>query len=177
MRSIITDDPEFGGFRITIPATEGSGCPFGCVVALWAFVEVLGVLYTFSGPDRFSWGAIALLVVWAAIGLVIVYSGAYARVLREIVMIDGKTLVLRTECAGHSCDRKFDLAEVRNLRPDHVGDFSERRNMVGFDHGGGRYGFGVGLSEHEIVRLVKTIQLRFPIRDDWTDAEPLPIIT
>jgi hypothetical protein len=48
---------------------------------------------------------------------------------------------------------------------------------VAFDSGGRTHHFGVGLSENEVARLVKTIRQRFPIKDEPDDVEPLPVLT
>jgi hypothetical protein len=175
IRSIVTDD-EFGGFRITIPGTGGGRCALGCGITLWIIVLALTLLYIASDPTEHFSGGIAFLPVWALIGLVLGLGAAHAWTSREVVMIEGNTLVLRGEIAGFSRDRTFDLEGVTNLRPGCFGQ-SSRRNAVAFEHGGRTHHFGIGLSEHEVVRLVKTIRSRFPIRDDWSDAEPLPIIT
>lgn len=174
IRSLITDD-EFGGFRITIPATEGGRCALGCGFALWAVVLALAVLYIISDPAWHFSGGIKFLGVWVAIGLILGFVAA-AGTAREIVMIEGKTLVLRRESAVFTSDQTFDLAGVRNLRSGRLTGLSGSPNAVAFEHGGRTHHFGVGLSAHEVVRLVKTIRSRFPIRDDWNDAEPLPII-
>ena len=116
IRSIITDD-EFGGFRITIPGPEGGKCAFGCGLAFWAAVVALTLLYIVSDPrDNLTGGSIFLGVL-LLIGLVFGLIAAHGWTFREVLMIEGKSLVLRRESAGYSRDLTFDLAGVKNLRP------------------------------------------------------------
>jgi hypothetical protein len=49
------------------------------------------------------------------------------------------------------------------------------RSVITDDYEGRIHHFGVGLSEQEVLRIVLTIRLRFPIRNDWDDVEPLPV--
>jgi hypothetical protein len=109
------------------------------------------------------------------IGLVAVAKG----IVREVIMIEGKLLVLRREFAGFSRVRAYELAQVRNLRPmrsleEHHG--VRGADTVAFDHNGRTCRIGHGLSEQEVMRLVKTIRSRFPIGDDWSEVEPLPVV-
>jgi hypothetical protein len=180
IRSQITDD-EFGGFRITIPGPSDARRVYGCMLAIWALVLSIAVhhLIADTRAGRSFSPVLAFLGVWAVVGFLPAYALAYCLTGREVVRIDGKALVLRSEILGRGRSRMFDLAGVKNLRPVRRIDdsFEYRGNAIAFDHGGKTYLFGGGLSDHEILRLIKTIRQRFPIRDDMDDAEPLPVIT
>ena len=121
---------------------------------------------------------IKFLGTWAMIGVFIGSVAATMRVARELIIIEGKSLVLRKELAFFSKSRTFALAEVRNLRPMPWSEYHGQRHpdMVAFDHKSRTYRFGKGLSEQEIMRLIKTIQSRFPIPEAWNDVEPLPVL-
>jgi hypothetical protein len=175
IRSVITDD-EFGGFRITIPPSSGGGCCGGCVFALWALVMAFALLFIASDPAaNLTRQSVAVLGILLAIGLCFGIVFAAAATAREVLMIEGKTLVLRREVLGFCRQRNFELAEVRNLRAQRTEVQGKLAGgaSVAFDHGGRTYHFGSGLSLDEARRLVKTIRARFPIRDDWDNVEPL----
>jgi hypothetical protein len=172
IRSSVTDD-EFGGFRVTIPAPDGSRYGFGCALAFCLIMAAFGLLYTVSDPSKTASGGFVFLLFWGVVGLLPVW-GLLASTGRQVLMIDGKTLVLRWEGACWSRAEAFDLAGVRNLRPRRP--FEGSSSALAFDHGGKTHYFGNGLSEYEVKRLVKTIRLRFPIPEDPDDVEPLPVI-
>jgi hypothetical protein len=180
IRSTVTDD-EFGGFRITIPAPVRGRYACGCALAVWPVLAALALFYTVSDPDHTAADGLKFLLFWAVVGLLLVSGLVYAMTWRSVLMIEGKTLVLRSEFAGLSRARAFDLADVRNLRPTRLGDrrvgIENQPCALAFDHGGRTHHFGVGLSEYEVNRLVKTIRTRYRIPDDWDDVEPLPVIT
>jgi len=179
IRSTITDD-EFGGFRITIPPSEGVRWGYGCALALWGFVMIFTLYYVATSPAHLRLGGLKFLVTCTLFGIFIGLIAAANGILREVVIIEGKQLVMRKEFAILSKERAFELAEVRNLRPlqqneSYAGVY--RPKSVGFDYKGRTYHFGEHLSEHEIARLIKTIRSRFPIRDDWREVDPLPVST
>jgi hypothetical protein len=103
IRSTITDD-EFGGFRITIHATGDGRC-------------ALTFLYIASDPARHSPGGVTFLAVLLVFGLVLGFLTAHAWTFRQVLMIEGKTHVLRRKSIGTFSELTFDLAGVRNLRP------------------------------------------------------------
>jgi hypothetical protein len=97
---------------------------------------------------------------------------------REVIRIDGKSLVLRKEFGLWAKERIFEVADVRNLRPIRWNDGVQgvaRSDRVGFDCNGRTYQFGARLSEQEVLRLIKTIRLKVSIREDWSEVEPLPV--
>ena len=99
--------------------------------------------------------------------------------IRETLIIAGKSLELRKEFAGFSKVRTFELADVRNLRPIRLNDDHHQRrtpDSVAFDYKGRIYRFGIDLSEQEVLRLVKTIRNKVLIREDWAEVEPLPVL-
>jgi hypothetical protein len=178
IRSTVTDD-EFGGFRITIPGSDGARLAFGIGFAVWGFVLALTLWSFVTSQKRITFEEIKFYGGWTAIG---VFMGLFALskgIAREVIIIEGKSLVLRKEFTVFSKARTFELAQVRNLRPMRSQDeynTGRRPDMVAFDHNRRTYRFGHGLSEQEFMRLIKTIRSRFPIRDDWNDVEPLPVV-
>jgi hypothetical protein len=176
LRSTVTDD-EFGGFRITIPAPAGF-VRIGCLgLALSAGLLVVICLYLGSGmsmADDWKWIAVSLLGLALSSWLLI-----YGLTGREIIIIDEKTLVLRREGLLGCKSESFELAETKNLRPvrsaDIPGDRPSNWNKVAFDYRGKPQFFADGLSETEVLRLVKTIRQRYAIKDDLDDAKPLPV--
>jgi hypothetical protein len=173
IRSIVTDD-EFGGFRITIPPTK-TRWPGGCLLAMLAPAFAFTVLYIVSDPGQNLRGGLTMLGFWTVVGLLIGGTLIHSWTHREVIMIESKALVVRSESVGLASSRTFDLAGLRNLRPGRRPDGVDRLAIL-FEHGGQTHYFGSGLSEHELVRLVKTIRSRLPIRDDWNDVEPLPVV-
>jgi hypothetical protein len=177
-RSIVSDD-EFRGFRIVIPPSRTAWVVFACGVAIWVMIMAFELSSIRSAPGRARGEGITSLVVTGAIGLGLGSLTAAAALRRDTVIIEGKSLLLRKEFATFRKERAFELGEIRNLRPALVDSPSGNRHRpssVAFDYKGETYQFGCALSEPEVMRLIKTIRTRFPIRDDWNEAEPLPVI-
>ncbi len=181
VRSIVTDD-EFGGFRITIPPSASAWLSFGIVLAIWIVAMSLLLLGLSRTPLSGNAAGIKALVLGLIFGIGFVLIAGSNWVRRDTVIIEGKSLMLRKEFASIRRERSFELNEIRNLRsapPDNPnGAYSERygrTSVVAFDYKNKTYQFGIGLSETEVMRLIKTIRERFPIRDDWKEAEPLPV--
>lgn len=173
----MTDD-EFGGFRVTIPAREGGRCAYGCGAGAAGAMMAFMLLIAVGSPKENTLSALVFACLLGVVVLFLGYACLYAWTGREVLIIDGKTLTLRHEFAGSASDRLFELAEITNLRPRRTDDPTYYHAVV-FEYGGQIHGFGAGLTEHEVLRLVKTIRSRYAIRDkdDWSDAEPLPVIT
>jgi hypothetical protein len=175
--STITDD-EIDEFRITIPSSPWSVLRACCYTAIGTAGMVIWALYLSSGmtPKPIDPRVSLLVLFWL---LMPAYLLIRALTGRDILIIDGKSLCLKRECAGRCRTQTFDLLEIKNLRPVRGSDVVEGRsracNAIAFDSGGSSYHFGDGISELEAVRLVKTIRHRFPIKDDLDDAEPLPM--
>jgi hypothetical protein len=177
-RSIVTDD-EFGGFRIVIPASRKAWVLFACGVGIWVVILAFELSYLRSAGARSFGEGLKWLLMTAAIGLGMGSLAAAAGLRRDTVVIEGKSLVVRKEFAFIRKERAFDLGEIRNLRPwslDYPPGSRHRPSSVAFDYKGKTYQFGCALSAPEVMRLIKTIRTRFPIRDDWNEAEPLPVI-
>ncbi len=182
VRSIVTDD-EFGGFRITIPPSAKAWMGSGIAMAVWALVMWLTVLGLSQRPLSGNVEGVKFFFIWLMFGLGFVLLAGTNWLRRDTVIIEGKSLILRKEFALFRKERIFELGDVRNLRPappDHQdgprGDARLRSSAVAFDYRTKTYQFGDGLSEGEVMRLIKTIRERFPIRDDWKEAEPLPVV-
>ncbi len=149
IRSIVTDD-ELGGFRVTIPPSDDEACLSGCGVAVAFAILLFCLLCFFSGGNRVENSDVI------------------------------KALKLRSEVAGIRSDQTFDLDQVRNLRPIDVLDAllhkRDRVRLIAFDHDREIYRFGLGLTEFEAKRIVRTIRSKYPVKDDGDDAiDVLPI--
>jgi hypothetical protein len=182
VRSIVTDD-EFGGFRITIPPTAKAWMGSGIVLAVWILVMGLTLLGLSHKPLSGNTEGIKFFLILLMFGLAFVLAAGTNWLRRDTVIIEGKSLILRKEFALFRKERIFELGEVRNLRPAPPmhrdgprGEARLRSSAVAFDYRTKTFQFGVGLSEGEVMRLIKTIRERFPIRDDWKEAEPLPVV-
>lgn len=177
IRSTATND-EFGGFRITIPrGTELGGCVVGCGLVVWSLVLLLALAYVVSNARNAEPGRFTFLIVWTVLGLAVLAFNLFAAPVAEIVIIDEKSIVIRTEYLRRTYDRAFALVDVRNLRVTGNNDAPGHLVAVAFDCNGTTVGFGHGLSHNELLRIAKTIRQRFRIRDDLDDAEPLPVAT
>jgi hypothetical protein len=183
IRSVVTDD-EFGGFRITIPPSPKAWVGTAAAVVLWAIVLLCTIQAVRSPTSRSHQGlsAVQFLFLWIASGVGILSTAAFNWLRRDTLIFDGKLLVLRREFACFfPTERAFALAEIRNLRPSRQYEMHDkggriRADSVVFDYRGKTYRIGYQLYESEAIRLVKTIRERFPIRDDWSEAEPLPVV-
>jgi hypothetical protein len=178
IRSVITDD-EFGGFRITISPSVKTQAAFWCGVAVWNCGVLLTLRSIVNSPARLTIDGIKPLGVWLAIGMFIWLFALLKGIIREVIIIEGKSLILRKEFAGCSRSRTLELAAVKNLRPmrwNDDGHWQRPPDMVGFDYKGRNYHIGASLSEQEVLRLIKTIRLKVAIRDDWSEVEPLPVV-
>ena len=181
VRSIVTDD-EFGGFRVTIPPAAKAWVGSGIVLAIWVIVMGLTLLGLSRRPLSGNVEGIKFFLIWLMLGLGFAFVAGGMWLRRDTVIIEGKSLVLRKEFSVFRKERMFELSKVRNMRPapslNSDGarpEIDRRSSSVVFDYETKTYQFGFGLSESEVMRLIKTIRERFPIRDDWKEAEPLPV--
>jgi hypothetical protein len=177
MRSVVTDD-EFGGFRITIRPSRGTRLGVWCGLAGWGLCMLLTLRSTAISPVRLTFEGLKPLGFWLVVGAFIGLFGVIRGMVREVIKIEGKSLVLRKEFAAFSKERIFEMAAVRNVRPMRWNGDAQgqgRPNTVGFDYKGRTYHFGTSLSEQEVLRLIKTIRLKVSIREDWSEVEPLPV--
>ena len=172
-RCQVTDD-EYGGFRVTIrPRGFGVLSYVGLCVLITAVI--LGTLKCLNEGSNVAVTAAAvafLVLTGLLLGMLIVFRATCF----EIVMIDGKTLEIRSEWAFGAFSETFGLGEIRNLRV--VCPTAENEvtlQYAAFDRGRMVHRFASGLSTHELSRLVKTILVRFPIKNDQDDIKPLPV--
>jgi hypothetical protein len=98
----------------------------------------------------------------------------------EIIRFEGDVLALSRHgyFFMYSGECPYQLSKVRNLRyapygylPDSL-DTSNRPSLA-FDYSGETIHFGLGLSEEESRRLIRTIKDRYKILED--EVEPLPV--
>jgi hypothetical protein len=178
IRSVITDD-EFGGFRITIRPSRGTRLGFWCGLAGWGCCTLLTLHASAISRASLTFESLKPLGFWLVVGAFIGLFGVIRGMVREVIKIEGKSLILRKEFAAFTKERAFELAEVRNLRPmrwNDDGHGQRRPDTVGFDYKGRTYHFGASLSEQEVLRLIKTIRLKVSIREDWSEVDPLPVV-
>jgi hypothetical protein len=181
VRSIVTDD-EFGGFQITISPSAKAWLTSGIALTMWVLVMGLTLQGVVAKHSRNNAEDVKFFVIWLMFGLAFAFVACGNWLRRDTVIIEGKALILRKEFSVFRWERMFELSEVRNLRPappdNSNGVRAEQRgrpSAVAFDFQNRTFQFGVRLSESEVMRLIKTIRERFPIRDDWREAEPLPV--
>jgi len=130
LRSVITDD-EFGGFRITLSPSYRTRLVYWGIVALWGCGVVLAqrsiagslASLTLQGLKPLGFWLCALFLIWL--------FAALNGMVRELMIIDGKSLTLRKEFAWFVKERRFELAEVRNLRPIRTNEGGERPATAG----------------------------------------------
>lgn len=188
-RVTVTED-EFGGLRVTVgPRRRLSIALFLTIWCCgWALGEIL-VPYSFvtGGMKGASAPASLFLSVWLCFwtyaGISALYIWGMNLFGREVVVLGGSQLELRTEVGPIVRSRSLDLDGARNLRYSPPGtntrpatSFTDTMGMSGslaFDHGGKTYRFGAGLSETDSKRLILTIQKYFPIEEE--PLQPFPI--
>ena len=178
MRSVITDD-EFGGYRIALSPTNRTRLTFSIAAAIWGCGVLLTLRHILNSSGSPTLQSYKPLLTWLCVALFLWFFAVMNGMIRETLIIAGKSLELRKQFAGFSKVRTFELADVRNLRAIRANDnhFARRPlDCVAFDHKGRIYRFGINLSEQEVLHLVKTIHMKVPIREDWAEVEPLPVL-
>jgi len=118
--------------------------------------------------------ALAMLMIWTAIGMLGMYGLLWDVTGKEIICIDGKNLLIRRSILGIGRATQFHLEDVRRLRfypwnktslfPLVFRELYWRRTWKSlvFNYGSRLYHFGIGLDEREAGDLLKTIVERFP---------------
>ena len=178
LRSVITDD-EFGGFRISLSPTKRTRIACSIAVLIWVCSILLTLRYMTNSSGSLSFQSLKPLGFLLCIAPFLWFIGGESMLDEILIIADGKSLELRKEFAGFRKVRTFDLASVRNLRPNRANGDPHRHeapDSLAFEHKGRMYRFGINLSEQEVLRLVKTIRTKVQIRDDWAEVEPLPVL-
>ena len=163
--------------RVEIPPKRRWGLWVLLTVFLgfWVVGEVAPLL-SFLGDDTPSPPAIFLViwfVFWTAAGAYMLYAWAWHLGGREVIKLDDRTLTKKRELFGLGIPRKFNIAEITNLRilPQSLpmreteerltammAEFwGLRGGIMAFDYGAKTYRFGFGVDEPEAQELMEVL--------------------
>ncbi len=173
-RVTVTQDKS-SGLKITVAPARSDLITLNFLVGLWLAVLVGTCMWLARavGIINVSVGWVVLLFVWTMLGPVFANARGRAKTAFETILIDSRAITVHSGNKSKSVTRRYDVVRVRNLRyldPNEI-----RSGAVGFNHDEVVVGFAAGISRLEAIRLIKTIRLRFRIRDDIDDVDPLPV--
>ena len=169
-------DEDQNGYQIRIPMRRNWFMVAFLLLWLggWTFGE-LSVIDTLlkgkahGGPVLFL---LFWLGGWTLGGAWALYTAASMLIGREIVVVNGPELAVKTQVGSWTRSKEFDLATVQNLRVSvatyNNGRFSPQVPWLGnvgnvaFDYGAKTYRFGTGLEEAEAQAIVDALQQRCP---------------
>jgi hypothetical protein len=186
IRSRVSFD-EVDGLHVVIPAkSDPRDVVVGAIIVGVALVVALGCvsyrLLVASTRNHDPRGApvpgwpVAVVIFCVPLSIVGLQAMHAARC-REIIHIDGYHITLSSEGYAFRRPRKLPLVKAKNLRYSPVNHGSGRGTQAGesiaFEWWGEAVRFGVGLSEEESRRLIRTIKGYYKIPDD--DDQPLPV--
>jgi hypothetical protein len=191
IRSTITED-DFGDFWIVIPAQRHVliSLFLGVWLCGWVLGEFSAVFSLITRPP--SLFLIFWLTLWTIAGLAGFLTLTWNIAGREVIRISEKFLEVRREIGPFAPSKTFEMSRIRSLRHSPFDLFAGpketrvpiRRRVLGgsiaFDYESDFFSaiethrFGIGLSEVESRRLIKTIHQRFKF-PEASDVEPLPI--
>ena len=172
------------GERTTEPTMAGGvrlkddGGRLRVVVSVRGYLSLLVLVGVWVGPlFAGSVGGRGLLLFWMVLWAV---PGGFAAVItvwmvlgREVATVEGGILSLRQEVFGLGRERRYDFAEVRNLRglPRPVDPGSGRYRstlqeggLIAFDYRGKTVRFGLGLDETQAQLIAARLAARDPRR-------------
>ncbi len=157
-------DDEVGGFRVTIarPPLRLGLVWLPIWLVFWGIFEVQGIRAMITGvpPGKEGTSGIGqalFFAVWTMGGLGFGSFFVWSLFGREVLAIEGTSLVHRYEVGGLGRGRRFDLAEVRNLRydpPSGWGRGLHQQGRVAFDHDRGTRYLGEMLEEAECLFVI-----------------------
>ena len=171
---------ERGNLRIVIPAKRNWFLILfmGFWLCGWAVSEVMIPQQFFKAgmPPSALLFVIAWLGAWTVGGGFSIYIWLWNVMGKEVVLLDGQSLITRREIGKYGRTKEFTLAQVRDLRRSqstfNPWDFSSGPEVWGlgggriaFDYGARTYRFGTGLDEAEAKQIVSAIQHRFKMQD------------
>lgn len=168
-RYTIHDD--FATLRIVIPAPRNWPTIFivGFWLIAWAAAEIFvgvlflrGILAALTGSPLDVGGVAAMLFLGAWLAFWTVGGGAALATWlwnlagKEIVTVDGESLVIRKAVLGLGPAKRYAAAYVDRLR------VSGDAGMLAFDYGGRTIHFGAGLTPDEAREVLARVAARFP---------------
>lgn len=176
-RSTVSDEP--GGLRIIMPVKRNWFLILftGFWLCGWAVAEsvVPVVLYQQVRAGTLGLESLFLLAwlgCWTVGGGFAIYAWLWNMAGKEVVFLNGMSLIVRREIYGFGRSKEFDLAHLRDLRcsPQGYGPWNASSNgwgisggNIAFDYGARTYRFGTGLDEAEAKHIVKAIKQRVTI--------------
>jgi hypothetical protein len=158
---------DVSGVRVTIPAPRNWFLVFFLPLWLagWVVGEVAvgGKLFT-DPPDGGEGLFLAVwLVLWTLGGLLFTFFWLWNLAGKEIVALDDESLSIRYAIGGSGWTRRFERAEVRDLRVSQASAMDFRsafgwwlggNGTMAFDYGARTYRFGRGIDEAEAKQVV-----------------------
>jgi hypothetical protein len=187
-RATVAEEAD-GALKITIPVRrrwyDWPGMVLGvflaCAFLVGAAVVLVGLAIGrvgLRGPEgSLEAEPLLLLFGFAAFGLWLAYITLWCLFGREVMLIDAKALILRWQAPLHPVEKRYVLAEVRNLRASRgvwagyfryasglfLPDLFElRRGYIAFEYRGKTRSFAAALDEAEAEQIVARIIERFP---------------
>jgi hypothetical protein len=163
--------------RVEIPAKRrwGLWVLLTVFLGIWVVGEVAPLL-SFLRDDTPSPQAVFLVIwltFWTAAGAYMLYAWAWHLGGQEVIELDDRTLTKKRELFGLGIPRKFNIAEITDLRilPQSLpmreteerltvmmAEFwGLRGGIMAFDYGAKTYRFGFGVDEPEAQELMATL--------------------
>lgn len=172
-RSTITEDGR--ELRIVIPPRRNWFLLLflSAWLGLWILTQVT-VPFQLLETRVFSremWFLAIWLLMWTLGSVVALYIWLWNLTGREIVVVDGRDLVLKRDLLGFGRERAYDLAHVANLRVSSVPSiyldpkaglhlWGIGGGLLAFDYGAKTYRFGNSIDEAEANLLLRSITER-----------------
>ena len=145
----------------------------------WAFGETFAIRQVFftSTPLTAQGFLLFWLAGWTVGGAFAFYTLAWSTVGREEIVVDGRVLAIRQAAGPIGRTRRYDLAQVQELRAasteqalaNRFGRFSYpgmNRGELAFSYGAKTYRLGIGLEGLDVKLLLEALRERIP------DAQP-----
>jgi hypothetical protein len=164
---------DVSGLRVTIPAPRNWFLVFFLPLWLvgWVVGEVAVGAKVFTDPPSGGEGffLIVWLVLWSLGGLLFTFFWLWNLAGKEIVALDDEAISIRYAIGGIGWTRRFDRAEVRDLRvsPSGAMDFWAGfgwwlggNGTIAFDYGARTYRFARGIDEAEAKQVVAEFRRR-----------------
>lgn len=141
----------------------------GVWIAGWFAGESSALQHLLRGPGLVSGFLLFWLIGWTIGGAFAGFALLWMLFGREIITLDGQSLSIRREILGVGRVRRYDLAEVKNLRLAPIPDPPQAPRgqwvggLIAFDYGAKTIHFCAGVDEAE----ARTIAERLAQRNPW----------
>ena len=149
--------------------------PFVTIFVVLLVAHVLSFLGMTIAEPYTRLSSLVSLGVVSLFMLALLALGVHELAAQEIIQIDGKRLTHWMSGSFFGRKRSFDLANLRNLRFYPYPNDRIPRTSLAFDHFGRTYHFGRLVFEWNVLRLITTIQERYPIPDEVIHAPAFPV--